>query len=355
MLEHPLLDWPALREVKLNLCLSLGFHLNWLREPAPLGFTLGYTDCRRLSHWPENLDVVLRAYDLAGEVRTWLEAHRAALADDFEVSLSLSLAGELMWVWLDAPGQRDPDFFAAYSAVSVALQRALRRWLPYAYFSDSNRYDVPLAAWPLLVYAAMPPFPGRAKYEFTYDIMDLGAASLIRRSTLRELTARLTRLRPFLIALGKHKTARFFAPDEAPAILATVARQPRRLNALLSAETFFVEALVDLGLRGHAFTESAARNRDQALRDLTRFTGQFVTAFQRRLRRLYAGQGFFSFGPLLLIEATRALATARGREAPLSALLRLTAGELEKSFVNAACTPAGQGSPPLGQPLPNQR
>jgi len=335
MLEHPLLDWPALREVKLKLHPALGFHLNWLREPAPFGFTLGYTDRRNLSHWPENLDVVLRAYGLAGEAKTWLEAHRAALGDDFEVSLSLSVPGELARVWLEAPGQRDPEFFAAYSAVSVAVQRALRRWLPYAYFSDPIRYDDPLAAWPLLVYEAMPPFPGRAKYEFTHDIMDLGAASLIRRPTLRELAARLARLRPFLIALGKNKTARFFAPDEAPSILATVARQPRRLNALLSAETFFVEALVDLGLHGHAFTESAARHPAQAAKDLTRFADQFTTAFHRRLRRLYAGQDFFPLGTLLLIEATRALAAARGREAPLSAILRLTVGGVEQTFVNA--------------------
>jgi hypothetical protein len=339
MLEHPLLDWPALREVKLKLHPTLGFHLTWLREPAPFGFTLGYTDCRRLSHWPENLDIVLRAYGLAEKMKPWLEAHRAVLDGGFEVSLSLSVPGEQMWVWLDAPGKRDPDFFAAYSAVSVALQRALRRWLPYAYFSDPNRYDDPLAAWPLLVYAAMPPFPPKPKYEFTCDIMDLGAASLIRRSTLRELTARLTRLRPFLIALGKRKTARFFAPDEAPSILATVARQPRLLNALFSAETFFVEALVDLGLRGHALTDSAARQPAQAARDWTRFAGGFVTAFHRRLRRLYAGQDFFPLGTLLLIEATRALAAARGREAPLRAILRLAAGGVEQTFANPGWAP----------------
>lgn len=305
-------------------------------EPPP-AFTLSFTDRQRLAHWSHHLAGVLRAYGFNGMVEPWLEAHRAALGDGLEVSVTLSVPGELVRTWLQAPSERDPEFFPTYAAVSGAVQRALRHWLPYLCFSDPHRYDDLLAAWPLLVYQAMPPFPGKPKYEFTYDVMDVGATRLMRRSTLRELTAGLARLRPFLAALGKNKTARFYAPDDASAILAGVARQPRLLNALLSAEAFFVDALVQLGLRSHASKEAAARDPALAARQLARFAGEFVASFHRRLRRLYGGRDFLNFGALLLIEATRALGAARGQDAPVSAILRLAAGNLERTFVNAGC------------------
>ena len=304
-------------------------------EPPP-AVTLSFNDRRTLPRWPENLGALLRAYGFEGQVSEWLAAHPAAADGGLEVSLTLSVPGDLVCAWLQAPNNRDPDFFSTYAAVSVAVQRALRRWAPYVYFSDPNRYDDLLAAWPMLVYQAMPPFPGRPKYEFTYDIVDLGATLLMRRATLRELTATFARLRPYLIALGKHKTARFYDPDDAPNILTGVARQPRMLNTLLAADAFFVEALLNLGLRGHAFRQAVAGNPGQAVKELARFAGDFVTRLQRRLRRLYAGRDFLALGPLLLIEATRALRAARRQPAPSSAILRLTAGAVEQTFVSAA-------------------
>ena len=317
-----------------ELALSGGLLAALAGQPPP-SFTLSYTDRRRLAHWSHHLGPVLRACGFEGLVEPWLEAHRAALRDDLEVSVTLSVPGELVRAWLQAPCERDPEFFPTYAAVSVAVQRAMRRWLPYVYFSDPRRYDDLLAAWPLLVYQAMPPFPGRPKYEFTYDVMDVGSTRLIRRSTLRELTAGLARVRPFLAALGKNKTARFYAPDDAPAILTGVARQPRLLNALLSAEASFVDAFIHLGVRGRACAEAANRDPGRAAKELARFARDFVTTFQRRLRRLYGGRDFLNFGALLLIEATRALNAARGAPAPLSGILRLTADGLEQTFVNA--------------------
>jgi hypothetical protein len=326
------------------LALSGGL-LREARGQEEASFTLSYTDRRRVSHWQENVSAVLRAYGFDGKAEPWWEAHGGAAGGGLEVAVTLSVPGELVRAWLRAPGERDPEFFPTYAAVSLAVQRVMRQWLPYVYFSDPHRYDDLLAAWPLLIYQSMPPFPGQPRYEFTHDVMDCGSTRLARRSTLRKLTARLERLRPFLIALGKTKTARFYAPDQAAAILAGVARQPRLLNALLAADAFFVDALVRLGLRGHAFTEASARNPARAVKELARFAGEFVTTFHRRLRRLYGGRDFLPFGTLLLIEATRALNAARGTEAPVSGILRVALGEkgqpgyLEQTFVNAAYRP----------------
>lgn len=317
------------------------------RGGADASFTVSYTDRRRVTRWQDSLSGILRACGFDGKVESWLEAHREAAAGGVECAVNLAIPGMLASAWLQAPGERDPEFFPAYAAVSVAVQRAMRQWLPYVYFSNPNRYDDLLAAWPLLIYQAMPPFPGKPKYEFTYDVMDCGTSKLLRRSTLRELAAALERVRPLLMALGKTRTARFYHPDQAARIVSAVARQPRLLNALLAADAFFVDALVHLGLRGHAFTNASARNPAKAVKELARFAGQFVTTFHRRLRRLYGGRDFPAFGVLLLIEATRALNAARGLEAPVSGILRLTLGEpgqpgcLEQTFVNAGYRPQG--------------
>lgn len=296
--------------------------------------TLSFHDRRRVPPSAPHLEALLRGSGLDGAIAEWLAAHPAAAAEELEVSLSLSLPREAFQSWLEAPGEGDPEFFACYAAVSRAVQAALRRWIPYVYFNDPTRYDDFLPAWPLLVYQSMPPFRGRPRAEFTYDVLEVGATLLMRRSILRNLAASLDRVRRHLTALGKAQAARFYDPEEAPAILTEMARHPRWLNGLLAADAFFVNCLVNLGLSGHAFRETAARHLARAVRQLTRFSDTFVTQFQRRLRRLYAGRDFSPLGTLLLIEATRALRAARGRQTPLEAVLLLSGRDAQQTFMS---------------------
>ena len=326
-----------------TLALSGGLVLRARGEPQG-SFTLTYTDRRTMSveQASFSLAAVLRGYGFDGQWEAWLKERRDAAAQGVAAALTLTAPGELVDAWLRAPGESGPDFFPTYAAVSVAVQRAVRRWLPYFYFRDPGRYENLGAAWPLVVYQATPPFRGKPRCEFTYDVMDCGSTRLLRRSTLRGLTATLERIRPLLIAAGRNKAARFYSPDEAPAILAAVTRQPRLLNALLAADTFLVDALICLGLQGHAFREASTRDPAKAAKALARFAGDFVATFHRRLRRLYAGEDFLSLGTLLLIEATRALNSALQLAAPVNAILRLTLGPEgsadgpEQTFVSTA-------------------
>jgi hypothetical protein len=72
------------------------------------------------------------------------------------------------------------------------------------------------------------------------------------------------------------------------------------------------------------------------VKDLSRFTADFVQSYHSRLRRLYAGRDFPALGAMILVEATAALAGATGMDAPVGAVLRLKAGNLEQTFVNPA-------------------
>ena len=107
------------------------------------------------------------------------------------------------------PRERDPGFFHVYSAVSVAVQRVLRQWLPYVYFSDIENYDDLGQAFPLLVYQSLRPFPGQSRGEFTYDVLSPNSPLLEGRFPTRALAHVLRRVSQLLT--GAEKPARLAA------------------------------------------------------------------------------------------------------------------------------------------------
>ncbi|MFH1266924.1 MAG: hypothetical protein ABIK89_14450 [Planctomycetota bacterium] len=150
-----------------------------------------------------------------------------------------------------------------------------------------------------------------------------------------------------LLRAGKKGTAAFYSPRRARHILASVQRRPRLLNSLLVADAFLVDALVNLGCRGHQLRQDAAENPAEAVRGLSRFAAKLVKAFHAKLRRLYGGQEFFALGGLLLVEATSALNAASGKPSAVRASLRVSKGPagspeaFSQTLVNAAYLPAG--------------
>lgn len=297
-------------------------------------FTLSFTDRRSLSaaQARATLPALLHGYgfERLGEA-SWCGSVQAAL--------TLSLPGELMAAWLRAPRERAPSFFAVYSAVSIAVQNALRRWLPYVYFSDLDRYDNLGAALPLIVYQTMRPFPGRACSEFTYEVISPGHPLFEHPCAAHALGRELSRIRQLLIAEGRMSTARLYQREQARSVLAGVQRHPRMLNALLAADAFVVESLVGLGVRCHELGDALPHEPRESAAALAKFSARFITLFHRRLRRLYAGQSFVALGSLLLLEATGALAAALNHDARVAGILRLTLGPRQQTILNAAFQP----------------
>jgi hypothetical protein len=319
------------QEYQSRLALSGGLLAAAARRES--NFTVSYSttrtgvDCSALAP-------ILAAYGFDAQAQTAL-----ASAADGSTSLALSIPGELVACWLNAPAERDPGFFDAYSAVSRAVQQALRNWLPYLYFADLERYGDLGAAWPLVLYGCTRPFRGRPRSEFTYDVMDPERVAQARRSALRALPAELERIAQLLAGAGRTAAARFYAPGQEDAVLEATQRQPRLFQSLLAADAFFVDSLVHLGNHGRGLTAALERDPRVAVRELARFSAAFVTAFHRRLRRLYGGDNFVALGSLLLVEATRALASTARPDAAIAGVLRLANGDASRTFVNAAFRP----------------
>ncbi|MCC7176272.1 MAG: hypothetical protein IT159_13860 [Bryobacterales bacterium] len=324
------------------LALAGGMSVGRVHRKA--SFTLSYTDQRALPFemLAHSLAPTLRAYDFDPGAGRRLEELAAGRTGKAEVSLALSIPGSLVEAWLDAPGERAPEFFAVYSRVSVAVQRALRVWLPYVYFSDPKRYETLEAAYPLLVYQASRPFSGRPRYDFNYDVLSEDSMRVFFRATGPLLAAELARVEETLMRAGKPGTAAFYAPRRARDILASVQNRRRQLNSLLVADAFLVDALVNLGCQGRRLREDAAKDPPAAVRGLARFAADLVKAFHGKLRRLYGGQQFLAFGALLLVEATHALSAGTAGPTGLQATVRVSQGAAEdpagfsQTLVNAA-------------------
>lgn len=302
---------------------------------AQASFTISYTDARTLKRAEARaqLEPLVAAYGFPKSALEWLAS---APEEQIETELTLSAPGELAAAWLRAPRESDPEYFEVYRNMSVAVQKALRTWLPYVYFSEVRHYEDLGAAWPLMVYQCTRPFPGRPPCEFTYDIMDIGRMRVARQSVTRALAVEMKRVAQVLLAAGRRRAASFYRDTPPRVVLNSVETQPVHFNALVSADTAFVHALIDLGRNGREAHDMMGRDADRAVRRLSRFAADFTSVFHRRLRRLYGGNSFTAFGSLLLAEATRALASSVGPEARLASLLRLKSGTAEQVFANAA-------------------
>jgi hypothetical protein len=199
--------------------------------------------------------------------------------------------------WREAPAERDPRYFEAWQRTSLALQKAMRNWIPEIYFRDTARYEDREACYPLIVYQASRLCFGRARTEFTYDVADpetLPAACRMIGQALRKVLAGVeTALRQS----GRPELARRYAPVWHQDISNAVRRRPRRLLALLGDEAALINAVIDLG---------TGRRMDAVK--------PFAKAASAALRNIY-GQDMRGLALRALEEATGALARPDGAAA----------------------------------------
>lgn len=287
------------------------------QEPAP---ALRFADVRRLTA-PQlrcNLPRLLAGCGLAAPVPlSALEADESG--PEAEVSIALHLPSADASPFFEAPRQRSPEYYEAFGQVSLAIQRALRAWLPYMLFSEPDRYGDFETAYPMLAYQAGRPFLRKGSPEFTYDVMNPESVQRALRSASSPLAELLQSAAALLAACGREAIAHRYRRLEPKALLEAVKRSPRAFQSLLAAEACFVEEIIKFALEARLLREEPA----EAPRRLYRLVAQFTESLHQRLRRLYRGLSAVSLGSLVLLEASQALSRAHGTPAPLEALLRL--------------------------------
>lgn len=149
--------------------------------------------------------------------------------------------------WASTPAERDPGYFRCWQRVSLALQHAMRQWIPEIYFRDESRFEDRDEAYQVAGFAASQPFHGRARTDFTYDVADPAALESALRNTGRRMQAVLGPIELRLRERGRLPLSRRYAPVWYLDILGAVKKRHRRLIALLACESKLIDAVIDLG------------------------------------------------------------------------------------------------------------
>ncbi len=239
-------------------------------------------DCRKQ-------DQILRAlpFERAGNVIRAVLAPAAA-ARDLAATLALTDPA-----WANTPSERDPDYFAVWQRVSLALQRWLKEAVSEEYFRDLARCEDRDQTYPMIVYQASRRFHGRPRTEFTYDLEDFPERQTTVASTWKmighSMRTVLERIEKRLREAGRVDIAHRYAPVWHQDILNTVRKKPKRLVELLSAESALINAVIELG------TQRSVQSANRFARTVT-----------LNLRSMH-GLDLRAAGVGVLEEATRAL------------------------------------------------
>jgi len=209
-------------------------------DNRPLNLYLPFLDARESRRRAE----ALRRVTLVREgdaIRSVPPNPAAALRDRAAMLLATHPA------WIRAPDELQPRYFQIWQGVSLALQTALRTWIPRIYFRDPARFENRESAFPLLVYAASRLCHGRPRTEFTYDVVDSEALPSALHLIGAPLQIVLEKVERRLYACGRAELARRYAPLWYQDVLRAVGKRPRRLVGLLGDEAAVVNAVIDLG------------------------------------------------------------------------------------------------------------
>src|SRR5581483_3758230 len=150
----------------------------------------------------------------------------------------------------NAPRERDPRYFRIWQRVSLALQRALREWIPECHFENLAQYEDRETAQQVLLYAASRPCYGRPKTEFTYDVADPRTVDSSLYNIGVALRIVLDPVEQRLREAGLLELSRRYSHIWRQDILRSAKSRRRILTTLLASDAKLIDAVIDLGTSG---------------------------------------------------------------------------------------------------------
>jgi hypothetical protein len=148
-------------------------------------------------------------------------------------------------VWKTAPRERTGDYFPTYSAVSKAMQAALRGWVREWFQANPEILQRPHAAYAILVFQCTHPFVGRTTNMFTYDIQQTEALNRAFASAASRLGRELKTLDT--TGMSWFKREHYFA-YRSKEVVKYVMKNRRALYRMLNVETMIMDAILKFAL-----------------------------------------------------------------------------------------------------------
>jgi hypothetical protein len=182
---------------------------------------------------------------LAGPVAARYGLSCAGLDGVAHLEIDLVAPDDAALVWDNLPSPSSAAFLAPGACIALAIQTAMRAWLPYVWFTQPERFEDFDQAAVLIMYSACRPFTPRSKEAFVFDILDEDTPRAMHYSISRNLRPRLEGFEDALNAAGV-SNARRYATRRWDRMLELFPKRRHEMNSILVAERELVEGYLDL-------------------------------------------------------------------------------------------------------------
>jgi hypothetical protein len=261
---------------------------------------------------------------------------------DVCASFEVTLPGETLSAWT----QRLTDVSAAAKQVSIAIQQALKKSLPFYYLNDISKLKTLGNSAPLLAWASIPPavkfdgstFSTTLGKDVFWDHVDVARrrAAATHPDTAANLRVRLPELRLRLEEAGLHRVVPFYQDDQVRQILTTATEGfgDILLESLLTFESDVVfkanQALVDM----QKFLVSAGNSPSRAVTLLAEFAADITTAFNQLIgKNAFADLvSFRAVAQVVFAEASRTLSGSTVAQPQAMLTLEILTAEPSRTF-----------------------
>lgn len=313
----------GVHQARVNAALAILFRES--RVAAP--FHSRFTDVRTMDQETAlyQLPPILDRYGLGDGWKEWM-AERPG--HHFDVSILLRLKADAAQAWVEIPGPRQATFYDRLIQLSNAVQESLRVWLSYLYFQDIKIYHDPAKAWPMIVFTAMKPFRSKSRADYSYEVTDHGSIQRALWGVLPALEDEMRRIAPRLASFPITQQ-QMYSQRRTPEMVREAGRFPRLFGALLFGEREMVEAFLRFAQHIH---ETLPVGKPDGV---VKHGSALFRKVERRLASLYGSLDFGHLAPMVLMEATSALAAATGYSYPVEAMIRIRDREESADYYSA--------------------
>lgn len=173
--------------------------------------------------------------------------------------------------WLSAPRERMSNYFPVYSAVSQAMQTALRRWAREWLRQHPAAFERRIASYSLLVFSCTRPYRGRPALMFTYDLQQTATLDQAFRTARRLLAEELERIQDVQQTSGYPIVMNHTSRQ----VQAFVARNHRFICRMFHVETALMDEVLkftQINIPKLGLDQAAAELRAGFRRNLRRFS-----------------------------------------------------------------------------------
>jgi hypothetical protein len=208
--------------------------------------------------------------------------------------------------WTAAPSERGSKYAVVYSRASIALQVAMREWIPSLYFDGVDRFDDLDMAQGMIAWRASRPAIGEHVDRLSYDILDPAMMSRCFFWVERNIRPLLSSLLPITDKFESSRRS-FFDPRHTNRILLRLRRAQRGFQMILKVEEDIITQLVKL-VASTPKLQTKAKGQPRAVAtEVERSVERTFATVESRLRRIIPHGDVETVMRMLVIVLTKSL------------------------------------------------